>query len=235
MKIAKILSLIALTILIVTFSCISAFAFSNDIFEFTPPADYTLMTEGQALWANADGSANINITISPNDEKASMSGASAQELKKFEENITVGLNDQLQAAYGEGSSATINGISTKLDKVNTYDAIVIDMDVTYSISGTTVDVRQFSYNLSSKNHIYNITLTMFAFSEAEYNKGVAAINTFMFKDELLVKENPLVWILTFAGIGAVTGGIVGLVVGLVLKAQKKKKLAKEENSFNIPQ
>lgn len=199
-------------------------AFSDKTFEITIDSHFYRVGDDY-LWQTEDGSANINIVVSDNEDRLNLWDVAEEDLTELEDQFVREIDQQMTSLY-EDSYATVDSIETFLTKIGEYPAIGIDAEIQYLVDGFAASTHQYSYTVTSKNYLYTITFTMGADNDdaALLQSGMDMIDSFVILDEVYTQESARTSVSSLilpTVLGAVIGGgIAGLLIFL---SRRKKK------------
>lgn len=212
MKIFKVLSIMIVSILILS----NVMAYSNDSYSIDVPTTYTVQNQSESddyIMFVKDDATNINIYMRENTDETNIKDATESDMEEF---VSSYIN-QIKSSY----DINLDVLKKEKTTINGYDALFISTKWN-SEDMYGYDIYQNQYILTSKNHIYTLTLTSNNSDEFNSQDVLNIKSSFTIKDELIKDDS-----------GLLTGVFVGILIIVIASVIIFRKLKKAKNSQNI--
>lgn len=167
--------------------CINVSAYDCEEYKIDIPEKYQYFSEdSNALWINAETADNILASVTANYSNANLQKATQEDIDSIKREMTSMMQIRMlvDSTY---DSFSILSSEARLDKINNYDALIIDIvDKLSSENIGEMICYQRVYLFTTRNYIYNFAFTYT--SEEVFNSGEmeTIMNTFKAKDKEFV-------------------------------------------------
>lgn len=204
------------------------YGIENDYYKIEIPKTYEKKESvaGQELYSSttSEYTSSILIYTLKNNDKLDIAKYTSEDIKNQENTFK---NSMIKQYEEQKITANIKSLSGKIEKLNNYDSIIMNMETEYTFKKNKSTVYQKQYLFSSMDYLYYIIISTSSNDLLNSDETKKMLSSFEIKKELFekdkgvidtvvnsIKENPAIYVITFI--------LIVTTIVVILKTRTKK-------------